>query len=141
MGITGKDIYGFYYSSAPIGVTGGGQKTNVYDPYFKQIHHRDMNILQGAVNTIRISSLGTSTSTTNFLDIVYAANISVIAGFGLQPYVFNKPSELQQQLDQLHTDFTKFVQHHMSHPAISMWSLGDVGDYLFTPETSVSEYP
>jgi hypothetical protein len=73
--------------------------------------------------------------------LVHAHNLSVIASFGLQPYTFNRPSDLQQQLNDLHTDFTKFINSHKKHPAISMWCLGDVEDYVFKVETDIAEYP
>jgi hypothetical protein len=132
-------ITGFYYSPTPIGVDGG--KTNSYEAYFKQIHTRDMDILAGMVNTIRISSLGSTTRTHDFLHIVEQRNLSVLAGFGLNPYQLNSPKKLQQQLANLRTDFKKFILAHKDHSAIHMWCIGDVEDYVFTVGTSLQQYP
>ncbi len=134
-------MHGYYYSPAPIGVNGGGSlHTSIYGPYFSQIHERDMKVLQTTADTIRISSLGTSSDTLSFLDTAYKYNISVLAGFGLSKYVFDRPDEMQNELLQLRNDFTKFIVNHQ-HPAIKLWCLGDVGDNLFTVDTSLAQYP
>lgn len=134
-------INGFYYSPSPIGVNGGSTQINSYDPYFTQIHTRDMAILKGMVNYIRISSLGSSSANHDFLDIVHQHNISVIAGFGLNPYTLNSPKQLQLQLESLRSDFKKFIKTHKVHPAIKMWCIGDVEDYVFNVGTSLQQYP
>ena len=132
---------GFYYNPTPIGVNGDSASINSYDPYFTQIHSRDMGILKGMVNYIRISTLGTSSRSHPFLNIAMNHNISVIAGFGLNPYMLNSPQQLQLQLNALRTDFRKFIQTHRGHPAITMWCIGDVEDYVFTVGTSLEQYP
>jgi hypothetical protein len=134
-------INGFYYSAAPIGVDGASTKINSYDPYFTQIHSRDMGILKGRINYIRISSLGDTPANYPFLDIVMQHNISVIAGFGLYPYTLNSPKQLQLQLESLRSDFRKFIRTHKNHRAITMWCIGDVEDYVFTVGTSLEQYP
>lgn len=133
-------INGFYYSPSPIGVDGGSSGINVYDDYFTQLHTRDMQVLSGMVNTIRISSLGTSSKNHGFLDNANKHNISVMAGFGLASYVFNSPKQLQKQLTKLRTDFKKFITTHKEHPAISVWCIGDVDDFVFSVGTSLQQY-
>lgn len=134
------NITGFYYSPTPIGVDGGSIRVNSYNSYFKDIHIRDLKLLQGNVNTIRISSLGTSSKNSGFLDDAFKYNISVIAGFGLGSYGFNSPKKLQKQLANLRTDFRKFILSHKAYPAITMWCIGDVNDDVFTIGTSLQEY-
>lgn len=135
-------ISGFYYSPTPIGVDGGSADINSYDSYFTQIHTRDMGILRDMVTHIRISSLGTSPKNHKFLQIVHDHNISVIAGFGLNPYMANNsPRQLQLQLESLRSDFKKFIHNHKSQPAIRMWCIGDVEDYVFNIGTSLQQYP
>ena len=77
---------GATYSPAPIGVdvSSAASAFDFFTPDSEAIWRRDLPLMREmGMNTVRVYSLEQSTQHTAFLDLAYAHNITVLAGFPL----------------------------------------------------------
>lgn len=128
-------VHGVYYVPSYIGLnphSSHGQ-SDLYSSFMTPIHERDLPLMGQIGNYIRLTGSATRYLTNDFLDLCTKNNLKVIVTWSFMEYNV-RTLGVRELKRQIKSDFEEFVVAHKDHPAIAIWTFGDVFDPLFSQD-------